>query len=162
VELVAMDLAGNPVWKQALSGVDVPANTSKQIFRIDTAAMLKGRNPAEVICYAQLRIDDKIVNRNIFYFAPAKDMPLEKPAIAVTFGKQAAQDGSVLMTVRSDKFARNVYLQLNNAAPGEQFEDNYFDLLPGETRTVRIYTRRNPVEIKAALTITSLVDTYKN
>ncbi len=162
VELVATDLTGNPVWKQSLSDVNMAANASRKIFAVDTAAILKGRNPAEVICYAQLRIDDKIIRRNIIYFAAAKDMPLEKPAIAVTFGKQAAQDGSVLMTVRTDKFARNVYLQLNDATPEERFEENYFDLLPGETRTVRVYTRRNPVEIKAALTITSLVDTYKN
>ncbi|WP_235021515.1 beta-mannosidase [Chitinophaga eiseniae] len=162
VELTVMDLAGNPLWKKTLSGINIAANTSRKIFSVDTTAILKGRNPAEVICYAQLRIDNKIIKRNIIYFAPAKEMPLEKPSVAVTFGKQAAQDGSVLMTIRTDKFARNVYLQLNNAMPEERFEENYFDLLPGETRTVRIYTRRNPVDIKAALTITSLVDTYKN
>ncbi|MGN7820219.1 beta-mannosidase [Chitinophaga sp. 22536] len=168
VELVAMDLAGNPVWKQTLSGVDVPANTSKQIFTVDTAAILKGRNPAEVICYAQLRIDDKIVSRNIFYFAPAKDMPLEKPAFTTTVEHKLFVDppslyrDRILLTIRADRFARNVYLQLNNATPGEQFDQNYFDLLPGESRTVWLRSTRDIEKIKAALTITSLVDTYKN
>ncbi|WP_212002167.1 glycoside hydrolase family 2 protein [Chitinophaga sp. HK235] len=162
LELIATDLSGHPLWQQTLKNISIKANTSSKVFAVDTAAILKGRNPAEVICYAQLRIDDKIIKRNIFYFVSAKEMALEEPSVAVTFGKQPVQDNVLYMTVKAEKLARNVYLQLDNATPEERFEENYFDLLPGENKTIRIYTKRNPAAIRAALKVTSLVDTYKN
>ncbi|RBL92712.1 beta-mannosidase [Chitinophaga flava] len=162
LELIATNLSGHPLWQQTLKNITIKANTSNKVIAVDTAAILKGRNPAEVICYAQLRIDNKIIKRNIFYFVPAKEMALEEPSVAVTFGKQPAQDNVVYMTVKAEKLARNVYLQLDDATPEERFEENYFDLLPGENKTIRIYTKRNPVAIRAALKVTSLVDTYKN
>lgn len=162
LELVVTDLSGKQLWQKTLPGQVIRGNSSKKMFAADTADILKGKNPAEVICYAQLRIDSKVVKRNVFYFVPAKEMKLEVPVIPVTFGKQQQNNEYVYVTIKSDKLARNVYLQLNNASPEERFEENYFDLLPGENKTVKLYTKRNPVAIKAALQITSLVDSYKH
>ncbi|CAL1516518.1 glycosyl hydrolase 2 galactose-binding domain-containing protein [Chitinophaga sp. MM2321] len=160
--LTAVDTGGKQLWQQTLKDITIRANTSKKFFTVDTAEILQGKNPATVIFHAQLRIDSKDMERNIFYFTAAKDMRLETPQIQVTFGKQQQQGEYVYVTIRSDKLARNVYLNLEDAAPEERFEENYFDLLPGENKTIRLYTGRNPVAIKAALKITSLVDSYKH
>ena len=39
--------------------------------------------------------------------------------------------------VSTDTFARQVTLESNGDAAGTIFEDNYFDLSPGQTRTIR-------------------------
>ncbi|NSL88593.1 glycoside hydrolase family 2 protein [Chitinophaga sp. Mgbs1] len=161
LELTATDLDGKVLWQQTLKQINIAANASRKVFAVDTAEILKGKNPAMVIWYAQLRIDNKPVKRNIFYFVPAKDMQLPQPEISVTFGKQQSGGDYLYMTVHADKLARNVSLELEGASPEERFEENYFDLLPGETRTIRVFTTRNPVAVKAALKVTSLVDSYK-
>jgi len=47
---------------------------------------------------------------------------------------EALDDG---ITITSDVFARGVCLEIENAV-GAVFEDNFFDMSPGQTRTVRI------------------------
>ncbi|HVI49492.1 MAG TPA: glycoside hydrolase family 2 protein [Chitinophaga sp.] len=160
--LTAVDMQGKQLYRQELKNITIPANTSRKFYSTDTSAILQGKDAATVIYYAQLRIDNKDAERDIFYFAPAKDMNLEMPQIRFTFGKQQQKEGEVLVTITSDRLARNVYLQLEGAAAAERPEENYFDLLPGETKTVRLLTGRNPEEIRAALKITSLVDSYKH
>ncbi|HWV65968.1 glycoside hydrolase family 2 protein, partial [Chitinophaga sp.] len=138
------------------------SNTSEKLHSIDTAAILQGNNPARVIFYAQLRIDNKDMERNIFYFAPAKDMNLEVPDLDIVTSKVARDKGIVYIRLKTDKLARNVYLSLDNAAATDHFEENYFDLLPGETRTIRLQTGQLPEIIHQALKVTTLVSSYKN
>ncbi|MCW3463223.1 beta-mannosidase [Chitinophaga nivalis] len=157
--LKAMDLSGKVIWERELRQVAVNGSSSKKAFSIDTAQVLQGRNPATVIWYAQLRIDNKLEDKNLFYFAPAKEMNLEIPQITVTVDKSASE---VVLQLRSDKLARNVYLVLNQENDQEHFSDNYFDLLPGETKTIRLRTARLPEQVKQSLKVTSLVDAYKH
>ncbi|MDR6565388.1 beta-mannosidase [Chitinophaga ginsengisegetis] len=158
----AVDLNGKVIWQKELTDISVKANTSEKLHAIDTAAVLQGNNPARVIFYAQLRIDSKDMERNIFYFAPAKDMNLEVPHLDVVTSKVAKDKGVVYIRVKTDKLARNVYLSLDKATATDHFEDNYFDLLPGETRTIRLQTGQLPELIHQALKVTTLVSSYKN
>ena len=49
------------------------------------------------------------------------------------------------MEITSDKFARTVVLEGNSDGDelGWFFDDNYFDLMPGETKIVRILGRHS-------------------
>lgn len=158
----AVDLNGKLIWQKELKDISIKANTSEKLHTIDTAAVLQGNNPARVIFYAQLRIDNKDMERNIFYFAPAKDMNLEVPNLDIVTSKVAKDKGIVYIRLKTDKLARNVYLSLDNAAATDHFEDNYFDLLPGETRTIRLQTGQLPEIVHQALKVTTLVSSYKN
>ncbi len=79
----AVDVNGKLIWQKELKDISIKSNTSEKLHSIDTAAILQGNNPARVIFYAQLRIDNKDMERNIFYFAPAKDMNLEVPDLDI-------------------------------------------------------------------------------
>ena len=56
-----------------------------------------------------------------------------------------------VLKIRSDKFARAV--TLTGDADGDPFgwffDDNYFDLMPGETKTVRIFGRHTEGRVTA-------------
>ncbi|MET3876032.1 glycoside hydrolase family 2 protein [Chitinophaga sp. OAE865] len=158
----AVDINGKLIWQRELKDISVKANTSEKLHAIDTAAVLQGNNPARVIFYAQLRIDNKDMERNIFYFAPAKEMNLEVPHLDIVTSKVAKDKGIVYIRLKTDKLARNVYLSLDNAAATDHFEENYFDLLPGETRTIRLQTGQLPEIVHQGLKVTTLVSSYKN
>jgi hypothetical protein len=54
-------------------------------------------------------------------------------------------DGIVL---KSDKFVKEVALTIPNST-GAVFDDNYFNLLPGEAKLVKIFDAANGKSIKA-------------
>jgi hypothetical protein len=55
------------------------------------------------------------------------------------------------LVISTDKFARNINLEgdSNGDSFGWFFEDNYFDLLPGEVKTVRIFGKHTKGKISA-------------
>jgi beta-mannosidase len=62
-----------------------------------------------------------------------------------------------IIEVTADKFAYGVFIDVPD---GVELDDNYFNLMPGETRYIR-FTSTVPLEtIKRSITIKSLVDTY--
>ena len=82
-------------------------------------------------CVAEfvLRWDDGHTARNLYTFSRPKHMRLGQPNIEL---RQTAAD---LLTVTTDVFAKGIYL----FHPDMKviFEDNYFDLLPGESRAIK-------------------------
>ena len=60
-----------------------------------------------------------------------------EPKLSVSV--ERAERGVYLVKLRSDVFAHAVHLAL---PPGAEPEDDYFDLLPGESRTVRVRSPR--------------------
>jgi len=108
----------------------------------------------EVVFTAELKLGGRILSRNNLYFEPVKDLHLEKPAITKTV--KPGKDGYSI-TLTTDKLAKNVFLSSDLKGA---FSDNYFDLLPGETRTVNfITTARNPA-FADKLKIMTIADTY--
>lgn len=64
------------------------------------------------------------------YFAAAKDIPLSKPVITVT---EVPGSAGKSFTLSSDVLARGVHLTVEEEGI---FSDNFFDLLPGEPKTI--------------------------
>ena len=72
----------------------------------------------------------------------------------------------LVVTVTAPVFARNVYLTAGDpvaaSAIDGRFEDNFFDLLPGETRSVLFHPDKatKPAALKAVLRATTIANTY--
>ena len=73
---------------------------------------------------------------------------------------RAGANGALAVSVGAKQLARNVFLA--SGAVDGFFDDNYFDVLPGETVTVtfRPRTPTTPAALQAALTATTIADTY--
>lgn len=130
LSLVLMDFDGTEFNNQQID-VEIPVNSSKVHFSEIVKDFLKGNSKENVVLSLSLIHDDKKLTENVFYFDEVKDLDLPKvsPKLSVS-----SDDNGYRVEISSEQLAKNVYLSI----PGSigQFSDNYFDLLPGETKVV--------------------------
>ena len=134
--------------------IDVPANASTKVAAIDTRTLLNGAAPEEVVIQATFTAAGKTY-RNNYFLVQQKTMNYPK---ATLHCKVDRAGGEYDVTVRSDNFARGVYLSVEGETA--HFSDNFFDLMPGETRTVRVASELNAKQLARRLKSMSLADTY--
>lgn len=87
---------------------------------------------------------------NFFYLQPQKSILPGKPQISWKI-----VDGGIELL--SDKFAIGVEIQLPE---GIEPEDNYFDMVPGIRKIIRLKGRIDPLALSNNIHIRSLADTY--
>ena len=103
--------------------------------RAVVATFGRGRHdPAGGVWFARMVGDASILPATL-----RAAMPRDLATAAKLTVQVAPADGAWDVTVRSDRYARAVELVLPAGAVGE---DNYFDLLPGQSRSVRVQSRR--------------------
>jgi beta-mannosidase len=111
---------------------------------------------AQVFVVAELTRGTEMLSRNLLYLAPTKAVQL-KPA-ALTTELTGAQ-GHYTLRVSSPVLARDVDLSFGNL--DVQLDDNYFDLLPGETRLIHVTSKAPPEKLRQQRKATSLVDAFR-
>ncbi len=104
---------------------------------------------------ARVMVADSVIAGNLYYFLPAKELKL--PEVKITQEIESFEDGYIIR-LTSDRLAKNVFLSLNGDG---FFSDNYFDLLPGEIRTITCRTSLEPAKFNQNLKITCLQNIYK-
>jgi beta-mannosidase len=95
------------------------------------------------------------VSQNLAYLVPTKQVHL-LPTKIETVVTQNGQNIDV--TLSSKVLARDVYLTFGNV--DAKVSDNYFDLLPGEPRTITIDSAADAAQISKTLKVVSLVDAF--
>jgi beta-mannosidase len=128
VLLHVYDFEGKPVFSREIS-VEVSANVSLQVARFTEEEILQG-HPANrvVVC---LRSAQGVTPENFYYLRDQKELELPETQLRVVVDEKRQR-----VTAYAERLARFVKIEL----PGEMltFSDNYFDLLPGTSRTVEI------------------------
>ena len=143
------------------SAIQLAANASRAYMTFPERDILKGADPTKVVLVTELQAEGapgSLTSRNLLYFKKTKDLQLPKPEIKLAVA--AGANGALTVSVSAKQLARNVFLA--SGAVDGFFEDNYFDVLPGETVTVtfRPRTPTTPAALQAALTATTIADTY--
>jgi beta-mannosidase len=106
---------------------------------------------------ATLTVAGEPVSRNLIYLLPTRQIKL--PTANVT--AEVAKDGDELVVkLRTDQLARSVRLVSSDDAAS--FEDNYFDLLPGEIRSVPVRTKSTAENFQKTLRVMSLADAFSS
>lgn len=123
------------VLKEWLQSVQLAPDSAAVVFTMPTAELLAGHAPDRVLLAASLSADGGRVERKAHYFAAAKELKLERPVLTVA---EVPGSGGLSFTVSSNVLARGVYL---TAEEEGIFSDNFFDLLPGELKTVQFSLR---------------------
>lgn len=131
--------------------IDVAANVSQDVLHISVERLLKGRDRKDVVVLATFSCDK--IYENIYYLCKPKEMQFNKPTISFRVAKTSDGYDVILST---DKVARGVFLSLNGI--DNDYSDNYFDLMPGKEKAVKIRTTLNETELRKQLEITSLID----
>jgi len=107
----------------------------------------------QLVLSSELIKGNESLARNEFYFKEPKDLALEKPVIKLKTSRTA--DG-YSVELKSDRLVKSTYLFV----PDGFFTDNYFDLLPGETKRIELKIPKLLNDPEREISIISLVDSY--
>jgi beta-mannosidase len=142
--------------------VTVPPLSSTMISAETQDALLKGASAADTFAVYDLRLKNgdstdggELLSRNIIYFAAAKDQALPRPGIQADVQQQGSD---FVVTLRSNSLARDVYVSFGGLAT--KTSDNYFDLLPGESKDIRVDGAPGIEAVRQNLAVMSLTDAY--
>jgi len=116
---------------------------------------MEGYSAENCVVYCSVSIGKDTLAENISYFVAPKDLELSKPFVIYTL---KIEDDHYLLKLRSDVLAKNVFIHAgtNTVYP----DDNFFDLLPGREKTIRLYSDQGLEKLKKELVITSLWDSF--
>ncbi len=126
--------------------IDVPADSSWQAVLFNNKHIA---DSGKILLEAKLVSGGKTIARNVRYFAKPKslDLPSSRPVF-----KLSRAGGRFVLTFTTDKLVKNLYVSV----PYDGFfSDNYFDLLPGQTKTISFFTKQKEID-KGEFTLKSL------
>ena len=140
-----MDFNGKVLKKKTVTG-EVPANASavfhKEVYS-DWAT-----DPTRTLLLVTLKDrQGKVLSEVIHYFSYPKDQEL--PEAKVSY-KVKTFDGKCEVTLSAKQLARDIFVEI--PIQGAKFTDNFFDLLPGQTKKITITSdkikKAEPVALK--------------
>jgi beta-mannosidase len=149
-----LDFNGRELWRKEQDLV-LAANASRVYLSLRKQEALAGADPAKVVLVTELSEKGARLSRNLLSFEKTKDLELPRPELRLDATPR--EDGSFAIKVTAQRLARNVYLTADGT-----FDDNYFDLLPGESVTVS-FRPRAPITapaLRAALHAVTIADSY--
>jgi beta-mannosidase len=149
------DLDGNLLWFSYLP-VDVNANSSKVYFKFDKN-ISDHFNKNNVVLRSSLTTIDSYLSdvRDMHYFAKPKDLSLKRPLIAIS--KPICEQVQCI-SLSSDVLMKDVYIRIKGESV--HLSDNFFDLLPGEEKTIYLPKNVHIRKLQKKIIIKSLIDTY--
>jgi beta-mannosidase len=151
-----LDFSGAALLELSRS-VAVEPNAAKKVLSLTAEELLGGRDPASVMLYAELLLEDRLADSKEHYFVPIKHISIGSPAITVT---DIEGSGGTRFVLETDMLAKQVWV----ASEAEGFfSDNYFDLIPGIPRTIEFLARGAGIQVwtpsrPGALQIRSMAD----
>ena len=152
LEVLIMDFKGNVVNKFVKS-LKIAPNSSTVVVNITTEEALGGAKAGDVFIASRLTVGDRVYTNNNFF---CKQNELNYPTANIT-SKVVAAEGGVEVTLTTDNFARAVFMSIDGI--DNFFADNYFDLRPGQSRTVHVRTSLSAEEFAKQLRIVHLAQT---
>lgn len=132
VDFQVLDFDGQLLNEESMALVLDPAS-SKMIkkFPLDLIEGLGNKN--QMFLLTKIYVDDQLTDEDIHYFVKPKDLQTgnHEPAIEVV-----SKGNTMEIKFSSDHLVKNIFL--STGLSNDHFSDNYFDLLPGETKYVTI------------------------
>ena len=142
--------------KQIEQKVDAKANASVKVHSIAVANFATTAQQENSVVNVQL-IDSKgdaIATSNFFFYWPNKlKLPETKIDKSVSYA-----DGKYTVTLESKYLAKDVFVEI--PIQGAIYNDNFFDLLPGEKKVISITSPELKKNDKTAITVKHLRETY--
>jgi len=132
-----MDFNGKVLWKRN-SDIDIEANSSKVVMDTTLSRLAPKIDLQKSLLAFFVVSGNDTIARNILYFDEVKNLKLDSAAVQ-RLVTQVPEGFRV--EIRTDKLAKNVCMT-SPFVRGE-FSDNFFDLLPGEKRTILYKTDIN-------------------
>jgi beta-mannosidase len=150
-----IDLDGREVYASTIR-VGVKPNTSAVYAQLRRSDVVGGRDTSSLAMVSTLISGGVVVAENVAYFSSPKNLALKRPEIRIESKK--LPDGYEVRLV-SGTLAKSVVLSCEGCRGF--FSDNYFDLLPNESKLVVFRTRQEVGDFRRTLKVMSLFDSYE-
>lgn len=133
--------------------VTIGAVKNSDLFFFDMSKLKKQFDTKRVGVRARMYENDVLVNEKIFLFDREKNLLLPKTKLKCRI---TVEKNRLVLDITADKYARCVFI--DNKATADVFDDNYFDILPNETKTVIMEngTKSNISETARAISVKSI------
>ncbi|WP_312238481.1 glycoside hydrolase family 2 protein [Stenotrophomonas sp.] len=150
--LRVIDLDGT-LRSQQQHAVALPPLSALKVGRFEDASLLHGADPTRTVAVVELLDGKQVLSQQVVYFAAAKDLALAR--MKIDSDLRADGEGYVL-TLRSPTLVRALWVDFDGL--DATLDDNALDLVPGETRTLRLRSSANLDTLRSTLRLTSLAD----
>ncbi len=131
-----MDVDGK-VYFSKKTELFVKPDTAFKVLDINN---IKDIDTTKTFLVAELSSGGKKLYRTFSYYTKPKNMKLPDPQIKKRI---ELKEDYALLTLTTGKFAKSVYIQSDTAG---HWEDNFFNMLPFENRTIRFYPGSMPLK----------------
>nr|AEW47940.1 GHF2 protein [uncultured bacterium A2_10]AEW47947.1 GHF2 protein [uncultured bacterium B2_18] len=146
LKITLMDFAGRKL-KSDSKKISISPMTSKKVIATSVKSFLNGANKATNLLLCEFTSSNMNAS-NILYFDLTKNLQLPKPNIR--FDVKGFEGDEAIISVSTDNLAKNIMIKYKGEAG--RFSDNFFDLLPGQSRDVKIMAKGTTAEIIDDLT----------
>ncbi|RLC23380.1 MAG: glycoside hydrolase family 2 protein [Deltaproteobacteria bacterium] len=117
------------VLKSEKKNVRIKENSSKIFATVSTDQFLNQKS--NIVLLSEIWYNDELLCNSRYYFTRPKDLNLPEANISIEVKRE---NNEYLILLTSEKLAKAVCL---SCTMDGFFSDNYFDLLPGEEKTIR-------------------------
>ncbi len=148
------ELNGRLISKQSVH-VYIKSNSSYKYLTLSKEKLLNDYDEKNAYVILELVNDDEILTSQILYFAHPGKLELVNPELELDF---VSEGQNISIKLKSNSLAKNVWLSTENQ--NLSLSDNYFDVIPGVKKVVRVNNRIDLEILKKNLKVISLVDTY--
>ncbi len=154
LNLKIIKLDGHIIDSRKLN-ITIPKNTSKNVFTASVNDLLKGTAKNDVVIHAELTDNKGNIYKNNYFLLQQKNINFLQANISKTV--KPVNEGYEV-SLSSDNFARAVFMSVEGI--DNFFENNYFDILPGQVTVVKVKTSLSRPEFEKQLKVVSLRDGF--
>ncbi len=155
IKITVLDFFGKKLFEKLIPAV-LSTKTCQPVYVIPVVDVLKEVDPNQALLSISVVDKKKRISENVHYFVSPGELELPRPNIRANI---AQCNGGYKINLISSVLAKNVYLSVKHT--DGFFDDNYFELLPGKTKTVTFMTSNEYDSFKSKFIIRSLFDTYQ-
>uniref|UniRef100_UPI003AF01189 beta-mannosidase n=1 Tax=Dysgonomonas gadei TaxID=156974 RepID=UPI003AF01189 len=154
LNLKIIKLDGHIIGSRKLN-ITIPKNISKNVFTASVNDLLKGTAKNDVVIHAELTDNKGNIYKNNYFLLQQKNINFLQANISKTV--KPVNEGYEV-SLSSDNFARAVFMSVEGI--DNFFENNYFDILPGQVTVVKVKTSLSRPEFEKQLKVVSLRDGF--
>jgi len=103
------------------------------LYEKDFSSLVKKYGAPNIIIYADIKAADNLISRNSYTFIEPKDIVVYEPQMSIDVTPLPNIKNGICIRLLSENIVKDLYI--SSSAEGK-FSDNYFDVLPGETKTL--------------------------
>jgi beta-mannosidase len=154
LELKVIDFTGKESWTKEIA-VKIQPNTSKTYFEVPLNTLIGANDKKKIVVSGIISADNQLICDNSYFFLTPKFLDLPKAEVEKTVSKTA---NGYSITLKSKTLAKNVFLSIADVEGF--FADNYFDLLPNQSKIIEFKTAKEVADFEKKLQILTITDTF--